>query len=87
MVQLLIDIGANVNERHKTLLTPLYLAMRSRDDAVARLLLKYGADLDTTTEFGAPLHVAAMSGAGAVAKLLLKNGADPDTASEFGTPL
>ena len=87
MVQLLIDFGADVNERHDSA-TPLHSAARSGASAVARLLLENGADPDTTSDFDfTPLHVAGMSGASTVAKVLLENGADPDIASQFGAPL
>ena len=87
MVQLLIDFGANVNERHMTV-TPLHSAAKLGASAVASLLLTNGADPDIASDFDTtPLHVAAASGASTVAKLLLKNGADPDTASVWGTPL
>lgn len=89
MVQLLIDFGADVNERHMNK-TPLHWAAKSGASAVARLLLTNGADPNIAGDFEiTPLHVAAASGAGAItfAKLLLENGADPDIISVCGTPL
>lgn len=89
MVQLLIDFGANVNERHMET-TPLHSAAKSGANAVARLLLENEADPDIASGFfeTTPLHVATASGASTVTKLLFEYGADPDVASSaFGTPL
>ncbi|HTY48262.1 MAG TPA: ankyrin repeat domain-containing protein, partial [Steroidobacteraceae bacterium] len=62
---------------------------RSGHEAVAKLLLEKGAELETKDVYGrTPLLYAAKSGHEAVAKLLLEKGANPNTWDWWGrTPL
>jgi ankyrin repeat protein len=54
-------------------------------EAVVRLLLEKGADIDRTTGSGrTALHLAAMSGHLAVVRLLLEKGADVDGTTSNG---
>lgn len=57
IIQVLIEAGANVNQRNGDLLVPLHYA-RTAD--VARLLIKHGADSDLRDEFGNPSFVRAI---------------------------
>ncbi len=64
VVEYLCQAGANVNtlEEDETW-TPLLAAIRKGNEAMLKLLLKHGADLDTTTSDGhTPLYVAITSG-------------------------
>jgi len=69
--------------------TPLYLASREGHVEVARLLLKYGADLAAQTKDGwTPLHRAPDRGNVKLAQLLLERGADAAAQTKDGwTPL
>ena len=60
-----------------------------RDEAVVRLLVEYGADVNHEGEHGATaLHAAAASGLEALAQFLLAHGADPTIRDAAGrTPL
>ena len=69
--------------------TPLLYAARNGHEAVVKLLLERGADIDSKDEWGrTPLHWAAESGHEAVVKLLLERGAAVDSKDRWGrTPL
>ncbi|KFZ20700.1 hypothetical protein V502_03054, partial [Pseudogymnoascus sp. VKM F-4520 (FW-2644)] len=70
--------------------TPLSWAARNGNEAVAKLLLENGAEVDTkdATSGRTPLSFAAEEGHEAVAKLLLEKGAEVDAKTEYGqTPL
>ena len=70
--------------------TAMTLALNDGDLATARLLLKYGYQLNTEkcSIKDPPLHYAAMRGMVEVAKLLVENGADVNRKDQFGlTPL
>ncbi|RYP70251.1 hypothetical protein DL771_005554 [Monosporascus sp. 5C6A] len=76
--------GANVNQ------TRLSWAAKDGDEAVVRLLLEKGADLESKDkEFGqTPLSLAATNGHEVVVRLLLEKGADLGSKDEYGrTPL
>jgi uncharacterized protein len=47
LVQLLLDAGANVNQRNDQGMTAFEIAQQYRSDAMIRLLLKHGARPDT----------------------------------------
>ena len=74
----LLHAGADV--RGKTAaegLTPLHLAARGGHDALARLLIARGGDVNARANDGrTPLHLAAKHGRENTAKILLDNGAD-----------
>ena len=84
MVKLLLDFGANVNNRDNDNETPLHYALahrKSREDGmpVLRLLIERGADLDAKAlNFwdDTPLTVAVRGGYAEAVKLLLDHGAD-----------
>ena len=74
----LLHAGADV--RGKTAaegLTPLHLAARGGHDALARLLIARGGEVNACANDGrTPLHLAAKHGRENTAKILLDNGAD-----------
>lgn len=86
----LLKKGAQVNAADENGLTPLYVAAISGHEAVVRLLIEKGAEVDTRdyTLFGTPLLMAATLGHAATARLLLEKGARVNAANIFGvTPL
>ena len=88
-VQLLIDLGADVNQRDKRDMSPLDEAAFRGNTEVLQLLLEHGADVNARGEYGStPLHSAAVRGKAEAAKLLIENGAEIDIKSKNGdTPL
>jgi ankyrin repeat protein len=92
MTEMLVYAGANVAAVTRIgHYTPLHLASRAGNAAVAQALVKAGADVSarTTTSGVTPLHLAAASGNSAIITLLLDKGADANAKeSEWGqTPL
>ena len=75
-VQLLIDFGANVNERNELVMMPLHLAAKYRSGAIVKLLLENGADRNIASELGIIfLAIAANFDIIKVAKMLLEGSA------------
>jgi ankyrin repeat protein len=92
-VQFLLMMGEDLNLRDNFGKTPLHLASWPHDDfgvldakreIVARLLLRYGADVQAGDPSFTPLHDAALWGCLPVAKVLLEYGALPNHQSENG---
>jgi ankyrin repeat protein len=81
----------NWNQKNSEGYNALHLAIRSGHDAVVKLLLEKGAELESKdTNFGqTPLSLAAENGNDAVVKLLLEKGAELESKNtKFGqTPL
>ena len=76
---LLDEIHHDVNTVDGDGRTPLHKAARWGCEAVARLLIKRGADPGATDRDGwTPLHKAAARGHEGVARILLEAGADPE---------
>ncbi len=77
-VQLLLSLGANVNEKRGTTgWTPLHEAAFQSEVSIVSLLLAHQADVNAVDEYGrTALHVAAIDGFGDVVAVLLKAGAD-----------
>jgi ankyrin repeat protein len=87
-LQLLIDKGADVNDKNRRSSTPLHWAIH--DEAKVRLLLSKGANVNARQAQGrTPLYLAAMLGNGVpTMRLLLSRGADAKLAAVNGqTPL
>ena len=90
--RILVSQGAEVNRYDRWGWTPLIWAVYYRHDAVARLLLENGANvnLPTVREYGTvrkgstPLIVAAYYGYAGTVRLLLEHGADPGKINEYG---
>lgn len=89
MVQLLLEAGADVNERvHPSLETALYSAAEYLDLESVRVLLQAGADPNITADRGiSPLQAACKRGEKGglpIAKLLLDHGANPNIPNDEG---
>jgi ankyrin repeat protein len=81
---LLLDAGADVNQRGVNDWTPLHRAARHGYLDMVRLLAERGADVNARTrcdEFYTPLMEAAAEGQVAVIEYLLSRGADPTLVS------
>lgn len=76
-VQMLLDLGVNVNHHSEESVTALQLAAEGGDEKMVRLLLKNHADINETGYYGlTPLMSAVESNHEAITALLLNNGAD-----------
>lgn len=62
----------------------LVLATYRGNNAVAEFLLKKGANVNGTSNYGSPLMAAVVKGNTAMVQLLLKHGADTNTADSSG---
>jgi ankyrin repeat protein len=77
IVEYLIDQGADVNVKDKTLWTPLHAAVRGGDTEVIELLIKSGADVNARTfRDESPLSFAAGIQNNEVVSLLIQHEAD-----------
>ncbi|MBN1827534.1 MAG: ankyrin repeat domain-containing protein, partial [Deltaproteobacteria bacterium] len=88
-VSLLIDKGADVNDKDSNFTTPLHIASSNGYYEIARLLVENGADI-TSADFRAktPLHFAATYGFKDIVALLLAHGAPLEVRDSYGrTPL
>jgi ankyrin repeat protein len=82
----LLNGDADVDERNEHLQTPLtVLGSQYGKVAIAKMLIKYGADLNSRDTFGwTPLHWAARYGHIDVVQLLIDSGADVDATQREG---
>lgn len=79
IVQLLLDLGADVNIRGESRQSPLEFAAESGNIDIVRLLLDHGADIEASrSKAGNSLWSAATNGHVDVVRLLLDKGADVD---------
>ena len=76
-LRLILDMGADINMKHKGV-TPLLFAVYQYDDKLVKILLEYGANPNFLDKNGlySPLSEACVTNRVSVAKLLLKYGAD-----------
>jgi ankyrin repeat protein len=85
--RLLIKCGAQVDTvaTNPTQVMPLHSAASARNLEAARLLLDYGAPVNTRQQAGwVPIHAAAQNGDWLMVDLLLQHGADPRLANDEG---
>jgi TolB-like protein len=84
-VKLLIDQGADVNEKGSDNFTPLHWAAYYGKAEMARILLNKGAQVNARSEaYGTPLTLAAQYGFTDTVKVLLEKGADINIADSYG---
>ncbi len=88
-VQLLLNLGAEVNVQNEFGDTPLQIACHSGYKDIATELIKHGALLNSRNEFGeTALFKVCKDGNSSIAKLLITHGADVNVANYDGiTPL
>ena len=88
VVQVLLELSADVNAKSTQGYTPLMFAVRQGYLEIVELLVAGGADFNATQVQGAtPLVIAIQNAHWDVAGLLLDKGADPNAASTGFTPL
>lgn len=64
--------------------SPLHYAAETGHEALARLLIRKGADVDSRERGWTPLHIAVCKGNMSIAKVLISNGADIDARDKDG---
>ncbi|KAL8807781.1 MAG: hypothetical protein Q9200_004529 [Gallowayella weberi] len=83
IVCLLLEKGANVNNRGGHYLNALQAAASAGSEPIVRLLLRSGADVNMQGgAFGDPLRAASIRGHHAIVKILLEHGASIDSLTE-----
>ncbi|KAI1334222.1 hypothetical protein F5Y15DRAFT_297117 [Xylariaceae sp. FL0016] len=89
IVRLLLDKGANLENRDKYGNTSLSIAAKHGQEQIVRLLLDKGANLENRDEYGKTLlSIAAMFGKEQTVRLLLDKGANLENRDKYGdTPL
>ncbi|MCJ7637900.1 MAG: ankyrin repeat domain-containing protein [Nitrososphaeraceae archaeon] len=85
IIDLLLDVGANINAIAARGMTPLMIAVKNKNISIESLL-KWGADINAVTENGkSALVAAAMNGNVDATKLLLEAGSNLPTQSIIET--
>ena len=78
VAELLLQNGADVNDKDELGRSPLYHALRRKNLDIAELLIDSGADLKSKSGGLTPLHKAAVEGVSSFVELLLSKGAKVD---------
>lgn len=87
-LQVLLDLGWDVNLRNEEGETALHLACLEGHLGIVKQLLRAGAAINPQTDLGdAPLALATLQGHGEIVRLLLDQGADPNLGVPGETPL
>ena len=91
IVQMLLDMGPNLEARDNEGGRPLHRAIRDNGYSIviSKLLISSGADVNAKDDDGwTPLHFAVDNNSLEIAKLLISSGADLEAKDEYGrTPL
>jgi ankyrin repeat protein len=88
VVEVLLELSADINAKSKQGYTPLLFAVRQGHDDIVDLLISRGADLNATQAQGATaLLIAVQNAHWDIAGMLLDKGADPNVASTGFTAL
>ena len=86
LVRMLIDCGADINERTSKGITPLMLAAQKGNFEIVRLVYSPLAELNAVTPDGwTALHFAASSGCFQTAEFLMERGAEVNARTRNGT--
>jgi hypothetical protein len=84
-IELMLDIGADLNIRSSEGETPLQLAIIGKDPGIVHLLVERGADVNAQGSRGStPLATALINDCSEIAQYLLDHGADPDIRDDQG---
>ena len=84
----LLEDGVNPNTRNEEGATTLYGADQKRDFAIVKMLIRYGADVETAIESYTPLYVAVSSNEYPIIEALLERPLNIDPRTPTGeTPL
>ena len=84
LAELLVQHGADINEKEETGETPIHGASAwGRSKMVSWLIFK-GAEVNVGSKGYTPLHWAAQNGTGVVAQILLDAGANPKAIDHIG---
>lgn len=88
VAQVLLEHGADANDRQGDGESPLRLSVQAQDLEMAKLLLRYGAG-KTINDYGGTIGLTALAHAASnydipMIELLLQEGANPEKLQEFG---
>lgn len=85
IIELLLNKGANVNDKTTDAQTGLHLAASNGDTELTRIALARGIDVNARDRFGlSALHFACRNGHLEIVKVLVLNGANPDAQENYG---
>ena len=84
-IQVMLDIGADVNIKSSDGETPLQIAIIGKDPAIVHFLVEKGANVNVQGSRGStPLATALINDCPEIAQYLLDHGADPDIRDDQG---
>lgn len=85
VIELLSDLGADVNSKDIFGKTPLFDAIEKKHTSTVQILLEKGADVNSKDIFGTtPLYVAVVNSNTAFVRLLLEKGANINSTEKSG---
>ena len=84
LAELLLEYGADVNEKDDSGETPIHGASGWGRSKMVSWLISKGAEVNVPSRGYTPLHWAAQNGTGVVAQILLDAGADPNALDHIG---
>jgi ankyrin repeat protein len=87
VVQILLEHGANIDQRLTGDRTALSEACASGHIVMARLLIAHGAEVNSWSQGGTPIFAACINGRDAMVQLLLEHGAEMKSPHHGETPL
>ena len=89
IVRLLVELGANTNQKTNLEFKPLHSAVKFNQIEIAQMLINFGADAECrNTHKETPLNMAARLGLTSMCKSLIGNGANKDAQDVLNrTPL
>ena len=83
VAEVLLQYGADPDQRGRSYGSPLYESMRNGHPELAKLLLDHGADVDGTKSF-APVYAASRMESNEMIQILVEKGADVHVSGKWG---